>query len=101
MTAQTWMDRDMRTKSGRELLQLGIESVWAAQPEDISLLHMLFYVHSAGSLELLFDTEGGAQDSRFVGGSQAVPIELARAAGRRGGAHRALRCAGSSTATAA
>ena len=77
MSAQTWMDRHMRTKSGRELLQLGIESVWAAQPEDISLLHLLFSVHSAGSLELLFDTEGGAQDSRFVGGSQAVPIELA------------------------
>ena len=44
--------------------------------------------HSAGSLELLFDTEGGAQDSRFVGGSQRVPIALARAPGRRGGAHR-------------
>ena len=58
MSAQTWMDRHMRTKSGRELLQLGIESVWAAQPEDISLLHLLFYVHSAGSLELLFDTDG-------------------------------------------
>ncbi len=81
MTAQAWMDRHMRTKSGRELLQLGIESVWAAQPEDISLLHLLFYVHSAGSLELLFDTEGGAQDSRFVGGSQAVPIELAKRLG--------------------
>ncbi len=81
MSARTWMDRHMRTQAGRELLQLGVESVWAAQPEDISLLHLLFYVHSAGSLELLFDTTGGAQDSRFVGGSHAVPIELARRLG--------------------
>ena len=77
MTARTWVERKMRTRAGRDLFQLGIESVWAAQPEDISLLHMLFYIHSAGSLELLFDTAGGAQDSRFVGGSQAVPIALA------------------------
>ena len=42
--AATW-----RTKSGRMLLELGVEAVWAAQPEDVSLLHVLFYIHSAGS----------------------------------------------------
>ena len=77
ITADTWMRRNVATKAGRDLLQLGIEAVWAAQPEDLSFLHMLFYVHSAGSLQMLFDTQGGAQDSRFVGGSQAVPITLA------------------------
>jgi monoamine oxidase len=81
MTARTWMDRTMKTKGGRELLQLGVEAVWAAQPEDISFLHMLFYVRSAGSLDLLFDTEGGAQQDRFVGGSQSVPIALAQRLG--------------------
>ena len=39
------------------LLELGIEAVWAAQPEDMSLLHVLFYIHSGGGLEMLFDTE--------------------------------------------
>ena len=63
------------------LLGLGIEAVWAAQPEDMSLLHVLFYIHSAGSLERLFDTEGGAQQDRFVGGSQLVPIRMAEGLG--------------------
>ena len=63
------------------LLELGIEAVWAAQPEDLSLLHVLFYIHSAGSLELLFDTEGGAQQDRFVGGSQLLAIRMAEALG--------------------
>jgi monoamine oxidase len=63
------------------LLEMGTEAVWAAQPEDISLLHMLFYIHSAGTLEMLFDTAGGAQDSRFVGGSQRVAIALAERLG--------------------
>ena len=81
MSARTWMDRNMRTRAGREMMQLAIEAVWAAQPEDMSFLHALFYVHSAGSLDLLFDTEGGAQQDRFVGGSQRVPMALAERLG--------------------
>jgi monoamine oxidase len=80
-TAATWMRRNLVTGPGRRLFELGIEAVWAAQPEDMSLLHVLFYIHSAGSLELLFDTEGGAQQDRFVGGSQLVPIRMAEELG--------------------
>jgi monoamine oxidase len=81
-TAATWMRRNMATRSGRMLLELGVEAVWAAQPEDLSLLHVLFYIHSAGSLERLFDTEGGAQQDRFVGGSQLVAIRMAEELGK-------------------
>jgi len=81
-TAATWMRRNLVTRGGRMLLELGIEAVWAAQPEDMSLLHVLFYVHSAGGLEMLFDTEGGAQQDRFVGGSQRIPILMAQELGR-------------------
>ena len=77
MTAHSWLQDNMRTRSGRAMVELLTEAVWAAQPEDISLLHMLFYIHSAGNLDMLIDTAGGAQDSRFVGGSQRVAIELA------------------------
>ena len=80
-TAATWLRRNVATSAGRSLLQLGIEAVWAAEPEDMSLLHMLFYIHSAGSLQMLFDTEGGAQQDRFVGGSQRVPIRMAEELG--------------------
>src|SRR4051812_19972677 len=80
-TAATWMRRNLATKGGRMLLELGIEAVWAAQPEDMSLLHVLFYIHSAGSLELLFDTEGGAQQDRFVGGSQRIALRMAEELG--------------------
>ena len=80
-TLATWMRRNLATKPGRMLLELGVEAVWAAQPEEMSLLHALFYIHSAGSLELLFETEGGAQQDRFVGGSQLVPIRMAEELG--------------------
>ena len=82
-TAAGWMRRNLVTAAGRSLLELGVEAVWAAEPEDISLLHMLFYIHSAGSLQLLFDTEGGAQQDRFVGGSQLLAIRMAEELGER------------------
>ena len=82
MTARTWLRRATFARRERgPCFELGIEAVWAAQPEDFSLLHMLFYIHSAGGLDMLFDTEGGAQQDRFVGGSQLVAERLAERLG--------------------
>lgn len=77
ITFDSWMRRNVRTSAGRDLMRLAIEAVWAAEPEDVSMLHMLFYVRSAGSLDLLLDTEGGAQDSRVLGGTQLISKRLA------------------------
>jgi monoamine oxidase len=71
------------TSGGRALIELGIQAVWAAEPADVSLLHVLFHCHSGGSFERLLDTEGGAQQDRFVGGSQLVSIKAAKALGKR------------------
>ena len=77
-TFATWLRRNVYTKGGRALMELSIQAVWAAEPSDVSLLHVLFYTHSAGGFELLLDTDGGAQQERFVGGSQRISIELAK-----------------------
>jgi monoamine oxidase len=76
-TFATWMRRNVRTPAARDLLRLAIWAVWAAEPEDISLLHVLFYIRSAGSLEDLVDTEGGAQEARVVGGTQLISLRIA------------------------
>ena len=75
MTFQTWMDvgdttpgadglpgtggPGVATPGGRKLIQLAIEAVFSAQPRDLSFLHVLFYIHSAGSQESLINTAGG------------------------------------------
>ena len=82
-TFQTWMDRNLYTRNGRALLQLVIEAVFSAQPRDLSLLHVLFYIRSAGSLEKLVETDGGAQEARIVGGSQRICLEISDALGDR------------------
>jgi monoamine oxidase len=63
------------------LLALGVEAVFACEPGDVSLLHVLFYAHSAGSFQMAIDTGGGAQQDRFVGGSQLVCDKVADALG--------------------
>jgi monoamine oxidase len=76
-TFWSWMRRNVYTRSGRALLEMVVEAVWAAEPADLSLLHVLFYINSAGGLDPLVDTEGGAQQDRFVGGSQLLAVRLA------------------------
>lgn len=80
-TFATWMRRNVRTAVARDILRLAIIGVWAAEPEDVSLLHVLFYIRSAGSLEILTDAEGGAQQDRVVGGSQLISLRMAKQLG--------------------
>ncbi|HEX2127700.1 MAG TPA: FAD-dependent oxidoreductase, partial [Solirubrobacterales bacterium] len=82
-TFETWMRRNVRSKSARDILRLAIIGVWAVEPRDVSLLHVLFYTRSAGTLELLTDAEGGAQQDRVIGGTQLISIRMAKELGAR------------------
>ena len=76
-TFETWIRRNVRAPSARAMLRLALEAVWAIDAAEPSLLHVLFYIHSAGKLETLLDTENGAQQDRFVGGTQLLSQRLA------------------------
>jgi monoamine oxidase len=78
-TFETWVRRNTASKSARMLLTLGAEAVFAAEPGDLSMLHVLFYSHSGGSFQRLIDTTGGAQQDRFAGGSALIAERLAAA----------------------
>ena len=83
-TLADWLERGgMRTSAAREMLRVAARTIWGADPEDMSLLHALFYLRSAGGLDPLLDVEGGAQHSRLVGGSQRLATTLAADLGDR------------------
>jgi len=88
-TFETWKLANSVSSGARFLLDLVVEAVWAAEPRDVSLLHVLMYIRGAGdettggSLNRLVNTAGGAQEQRFAGGSQRVSLELAKALGKR------------------
>lgn len=81
VTFAEWLRRNAVTGGSRMLLRLAIRSVFGTEPEDLSLLHVLFYIHSAGGFNPLINTAGGAQDSRIVGGSQLLAIKSAERLG--------------------
>jgi monoamine oxidase len=80
-TFETWIRRNAASRSARTLLALGAEAVFACEPGDVSLLHVLFYSRSGGSFQKLIATAGGAQQDRFTGGSQLIALRLAASLG--------------------
>lgn len=62
---------------------------FGADPDQLSLLFVIHYIacsgneRNVGTFERNSDTAGGAQESRFVLGSQIVPLRLAQRLGER------------------
>src|SRR5215469_14328063 len=82
-TLATWLRDNVASAGARQMVELGVQAVFSAEARDLSLLHFLFYVHSAGSLLDLLSVTGGAQESRFVHGAQSVTNAVAAEVGER------------------
>jgi monoamine oxidase len=73
----------------RKLVAAAARPIFGAEPSEISLLFTLFYIASSGNetnqgtFERNFNTRDGAQESRFVGGSQLIATGLAQRLGKR------------------
>lgn len=80
-----WMRRNLPSRHARAIVKIAAESVFACDPDDLSLLHALFYLHSGGGLEKLTSSDGGAQQDRVEGGTQGIADALAAAVRRQGG----------------
>lgn len=78
-----WLYQRVRSKGARDVLRLTTEAVFSAEPEEISALWALFYFGSAGGVDAVLNTSGGAQQDRITGGSHQVPLALAKELGDR------------------
>jgi monoamine oxidase len=79
----TWIRRAAKTKTAREALATVCRAVFAVEPADVSLLHVLFYAAAADGWDDLLDTEGGAQQDRLAGGTQQLSVRMADELGDR------------------
>jgi monoamine oxidase len=78
-TLGAWIRRNARTRAGRALVEAARRRSGRSGPDEVSLLHALFYIRFAGGLEVLAETSGGAQEERFVGGSSELAGRLSAA----------------------
>src|SRR3984885_3979809 len=82
-TWESWIRRNLRTRTGRVYFHIPGEAVGAAEASDVSLLHALFYTSSNADLDTLLSVDRGAQQDRVVGGSVLVAEAMAAALGER------------------
>jgi monoamine oxidase len=81
LTLGGWIAANVRTRSARRLFEIACGTVWGMPASQMSLLWALHCVASGGGFDALVDTEGGAQQDRFVGGSQLISMRLAEGLG--------------------
>ncbi len=85
----SWVRQNTANPDVRTLLLCYTQAAFGSDGEDFSLLFAVWYIATAGdednvgTFERSSGTEGAAQDSRFVGGSQLVPLRLAKQLGDR------------------
>jgi monoamine oxidase len=78
MSLGEWIRRNVRTKGLRLTLTLITRSVFCVEPDELSLLHFLFYLRSGNGLDALISAEtGGAQHLMIEGGLHQVAQRIA------------------------
>jgi monoamine oxidase len=89
MTLADWMRAEIPSPKGQAVFVSACQSIWGADPRELSLLYVLQYTAAAGnarhpgSFVRLITTPGGAQERRFAGGSQVVSERVADRLGKR------------------
>ena len=82
ITAGEFYDRQGLAPVARTLLEICTVGILAVPTHEVSLLHLLFTVQTCGvTADLFAESEGGAQTTRFVGGTGEIPKRLAASLG--------------------
>src|SRR4051794_16763810 len=88
-TLETWVKANSASDKFRRLVPLATRPIFGAEPRELSLLFVLFYIAASGNettpgtFERNFDTRQGGQMWRLAGGSQQIALRIAAQLGRR------------------
>lgn len=89
-TLDAWLRA--HTSGGAEFMAVtsaATEAIFGCEPRELSLLYTLFYIaasgnaQNAGTFERNFNTAGGAQERRFIGGAAGIAVRMHNALGSR------------------
>lgn len=72
MSADQWIEQNVRSENAKTLLRVAILSVFFEEPKNLSLLFSLLYFRSTGGIMKTVDDKGGAQQDRIIGGAYAL-----------------------------
>lgn len=84
ITAAQWLAAQQLPPVAERLLEICTVGILAVPMAEVSLLDMLYNLQTCGvGAQLFAESEGGAQTTRFVGGSSRIPQALADQLGER------------------
>lgn len=79
ITAGAWIDAQGLGPVARTLFEICSVGILAVPTVEVSFLHLLLTIQTCGvTSELFAESEGGAQTTRFVGGTAEIPNRLGR-----------------------
>lgn len=78
-SAATWLSSraHVPTRLARELLASLVRGLFTCDPSEVSLLHLLYLIRSAGNFNALLSIKDGYQQDRLSGGAQNVANRMA------------------------
>jgi len=82
-TLAGWLDSHLESKTARAILEVAVKAIFGTGSGELSMLFALFYLGAGGGLANLARTTGGAQESRFEGGSMQLASGMAAELGER------------------
>ncbi|XP_006825916.2 amine oxidase [flavin-containing] B-like [Saccoglossus kowalevskii] len=82
MTVKEWIDKICWTKTAKEWTIILTRLIYAAEPEEISLLYFFWYTQSGKGIMRLVSTDNGGQERKFIGGSQTISEKIIERIGK-------------------
>ena len=86
-TLAGYLTEHAASERARNVAAAALRAIFGAEARELSMLFTLFFIAASGdpthpgTFQRNFNTRAGAQQDRFVGGSQRLPLELAKRLG--------------------
>jgi len=77
-TLEDFLKRNSKTETCYQVMKVGMQTIFACELHELSLLHTLFYIRSGNSLGALISIKNGAQQHRIHGGMQTLAEAIAK-----------------------
>ncbi|MBX2963126.1 MAG: flavin monoamine oxidase family protein [Cyclobacteriaceae bacterium] len=78
ISLEAYVRKHCFTNNCYKVVRAGLETVYACELNEVSMLHALFYIRSGTSLNVLLSIKDGAQQHRLKGGMQPLAERMAK-----------------------
>jgi monoamine oxidase len=82
-TLAQWLHSVRATESTCDLMAIMSRVTWGCEPDEVSLLHAIRYVKTAGGLDRMLDVKNGAQQDHLEAGTHQIAVRMADQLGER------------------